>query len=131
MGRVTKLLVVLAAVLATTFMAPGNANAETGIRCNLHVCFDVHGSKLHVVSADGYYANKTYRPYCGYMIVFVGGKQAYRSSAVCTVPFGWNAKPMHVNIKRNFANGTKICAEIRGVRGHSNLAGHPCITVHS
>jgi hypothetical protein len=131
MGRFGKLMIALVAAFGATFVAAGDASAESGLHCNLHVCFDVHGTGLNVTSADGYYANSTYHWYCGYMILFVNGTVRYSSSSVCTAPWGWGATPMHININRTYAGGTQICAEIRGTQGHSNLAGHPCITVHS
>jgi hypothetical protein len=118
-------------MVAAVFASGVPAGAETGLHCNQNVCFDVHGAKLNVVSADGYYSNKNYSIHCGFMILFVNGKQSYQSSSVCTKPWGWGPTPMHININHNFANGTVICAEIRGTQGHKNLKGHPCITVHS
>ncbi|WP_344306331.1 hypothetical protein [Fodinicola feengrottensis] len=118
-------------LLAAVFASGAPAAAETGLHCNQNVCFDVHGKKLNVSGVDGYYSNKNYSIHCGFMILFVNGKQSYQSNELCTVPYGWGPKPMHVNINRNFANGTQICAEIRGTQGHKNLNGHPCITVHS
>jgi hypothetical protein len=131
MSRIAKLLSGLVIMFAATFVGGGTAGAETGLHCNANVCFDVHGVKLNVASADGYYSNKNYSIHCGFMILFVNGRQSFQSGEVCTVPYGWGPTPMHININRNFANGTQICAEIRGTQGHKNLNGHPCITVHS